>query len=313
MRALAAFLSLLVPGTGQALCGRIARAVIWAVCAVATFAVAPFVGVLGLVAHVAIRALAAVDAAVTGAGPRRSAGAAGIVAGAQVAAVVVVVTVSYEAFKIPSSGMEPTISIGDHLVINKLAYAFAAPARGDVIVFDNPCTPSKKFIKRVVGLPGDTVEVRCSTLYVNGTAVPSELVTENASYEDLDEGRSMTVHYARYRERLGGATYDTAQDPERAASEAPMPDPHDFPEIDEPDSRFARGPRLPSCGIGSEGTGTIEGAATPEHPCDPQLHYVVPPRTVFVMGDNRSNSSDSRVWGPVPVGMITGKYLFTWW
>jgi signal peptidase I len=52
---------------------------------------------------------------------------------------------------------------------------------------------------------------------------------------------------------------------------------------------------------------------SPQHACDPQLHYVVPQDTVFVLGDNRHNSHDSRYWGPVPLDNIKGKALFIWW
>jgi signal peptidase I len=93
-----------------------------------------------------------------------------------------------EAFKIPSSSMEPTLQIGDHILVNKLSYGvrllffqkeslyqFATPARGDIVVFtqpDDPSTPDDEsdtnLIKRVIGLPGDLVEVRGTNLFING-------------------------------------------------------------------------------------------------------------------------------------------------
>lgn len=93
-----------------------------------------------------------------------------------------------EAFKIPSSSMEPTLEVGDHILVNKLSYGlqlpltkgtllnFCSPERGDVVVFtlpDDPATPEideseTNIIKRVVGLPGDVVQVRGTKLYLNG-------------------------------------------------------------------------------------------------------------------------------------------------
>lgn len=73
-----------------------------------------------------------------------------------------------EAFKIPSGSMEQTLLVGDHLLVNKFIYRFTDPKRGDVIVFKYPDNPSRNFIKRIVGIGGDTVEVRDKTVYVNG-------------------------------------------------------------------------------------------------------------------------------------------------
>lgn len=85
-----------------------------------------------------------------------------------------------QAFKIPSGSMIPTLSIGDHILVNKFIYGIkmpftdwvmvpiSQPHRGDVIVFKYPEDESKDFIKRVVGLPGDVVEVRDKSVYVNG-------------------------------------------------------------------------------------------------------------------------------------------------
>jgi signal peptidase I len=85
-----------------------------------------------------------------------------------------------QAFKIPSGSMKPTLLIGDHLLVNKSAYglklpfsdqpiiSFSPPQRGDVVVFRFPEDRDKDFIKRVMGLPGDTVEVRNKLVYING-------------------------------------------------------------------------------------------------------------------------------------------------
>lgn len=92
-----------------------------------------------------------------------------------------------EAFKIPSASMEPTLEIGDHILVNKLSYGirlplleetlvpFRSPERGDIVVFtlpDDPITPGKEsdtnIIKRVIGLPGDTIEVRGRRVIING-------------------------------------------------------------------------------------------------------------------------------------------------
>ncbi len=102
-----------------------------------------------------------------------------------------------QAYKIPSGSMEPTLLVGDHIIVNKLDYGFRLPdsifgltpfasqipygkylfqieptRRGDVVVFVFPEDKSKDFIKRVVGIPGDTVEVRAGVLYLNGQRVP---------------------------------------------------------------------------------------------------------------------------------------------
>jgi len=89
-----------------------------------------------------------------------------------------------QAFKIPSGSMEPTLLIGDHLLVNKFLYGtkipftdikvlpIREPERGDVVVFVYPVDPSKDFIKRAIGLPGDKVEVRNKKLYVNDIAIP---------------------------------------------------------------------------------------------------------------------------------------------
>src|SRR5882672_11375992 len=91
-----------------------------------------------------------------------------------------------EAFQIPSGSMIPTLEVGDHIFVSKFAYGlsipftnmkvmqYAQPSRGDVIVFKYPLDTSTDYIKRVVGLPGDTVETRNGQLYVNGNEIHRE-------------------------------------------------------------------------------------------------------------------------------------------
>lgn len=73
-----------------------------------------------------------------------------------------------EAFKIPSGSMIPSLLVGDHLLVSKFTYKFAQPKRGDVIVFKYPDDPSRNFIKRIIAVGGDTVEIRDKIVFVNG-------------------------------------------------------------------------------------------------------------------------------------------------
>ncbi len=96
-------------------------------------------------------------------------------------------TLVAEARYIPSSSMEPTLEINDRLIIEKVSYYFTSPQRGDVVVF-SPTEKLKEqnfkdaFIKRVIGLPGETIEVREGKVYVNGEAIREKYIEEAPDY-----------------------------------------------------------------------------------------------------------------------------------
>lgn len=106
-----------------------------------------------------------------------------------------------QAFIIPSGSMENTLQVGDFLLVNKLIYgaqvpfthyhlpAFRSPKRGDVIVFDYPVDPSKTFVKRLVGVPGDTLEMRDGALVRNGQALQEPYVEHDDPYMDPAEAQ----------------------------------------------------------------------------------------------------------------------------
>jgi signal peptidase I len=93
-----------------------------------------------------------------------------------------------EARWIPSGSMEPTLQIDDRLIVDKVSYRFQSPQRGDVVVF-NPTDALKEqkfkdaFIKRIIGLPGDTVEVQGGRVYVNGQALRENYIADNPNYQ----------------------------------------------------------------------------------------------------------------------------------
>jgi signal peptidase I len=216
-----------------------------------------------------------------------------------------------EAFKAPSSSMYPTVHIGDHLLIEKITKLWRGWQRGDVIVFVYPCDPQRDYIKRIVGLPGDSIEVRCNVLYVNGKAVPSELVPGTCTYEDYDERTEQWFPNtcSRYHEKLDGHEWDVFHREDRPAR-GPAADPRDFP------MREHVGP--PSCRDAMERDagqtlGKLVETKQDASACEPQYHYVVPDGQVFVLGDNRSNSNDSRIWGSVPITFIKGRVTGIWW
>jgi signal peptidase I len=189
-----------------------------------------------------------------------------------------------EPFKIPSSSMVPTLLVGDFILVNKFTYGIRLPVwnkkviplhdpqRGDVMVFRYPEDPSLDYIKRVVGVPGDRIEYRNKRLTINGNPVPEKQVDDYLSKERMQFSR-------RFVETLNGVEHQILIE-------------DDAPALMAPSRSF---PHSANCNYNTSG-----------------LACTVPPGHYFMMGDNRDNSSDSRVWGFVPDENIVGKAFFIW-
>jgi signal peptidase I len=106
------------------------------------------------------------------------------------------ITFVAQAFRVQGTSMEPLLHDGDRIVVNKFIYRFEPIERGDVVVFWYPREPSVSFIKRVVGLPGDTVEMRAGRLFVNGREVPEPYIPP--AYRERDSYPPVAVRPGYY-------------------------------------------------------------------------------------------------------------------
>jgi signal peptidase I len=193
--------------------------------------------------------------------------------------------------------MMPTLHEGDFLVVNKFAYGLRLPVlntkivdlgepqRGDVVVFRYPPDPAVNFIKRVVGLPGDTVQVRDDQLIINGVPVP---LADQGRYND---GCYLNMRIAT--EQLGAHRHQTLSC--RTGGEL-----------------FA--PPLASCNRSLNHSYQCDESDHGVNPDRNDTDYdrVVPPGNYLMIGDNRDNSSDGRVWGYVPEDHLVGRASRIW-
>ena len=204
----------------------------------------------------------------------------------------------FSPFSIPSESMVPRLLVGDYLVVSKWSYGYSKhslpfslplipgpgrvwgglPERGDVVVFKKPPENNVDFIKRVIGLPGDMIQVRGGQLFINGVAVPKKRIGDfvfaqtpnmqcyGPQFSEAASDGTIRCRYPRYRETLpNGKSYDVLDLGERQADDTQV--------------------------------------------------YTVPQGMLFMMGDNRDNSSDSRLeaggFGFVPVENLVGKAQVT--
>ena len=194
-----------------------------------------------------------------------------------VLAALLIRSVWFEPYNIPSSSMVPTLLIGDYLIVTKYNYGYSkhsfpfslpiipkgrlfgkAPERGDIVIFKYPKDNKTDYIKRVIGLPGDKIQMKDGRLYINDNLIPREKLGE----EDWTVEMEGLVHYTKYMETLPNGVKHFIY--ERS----------DTTRTDDTDPQIV-----------------------------PEGHY-------FMMGDNRDNSADSRFFGFVPAENLEGKARF---
>jgi signal peptidase I len=233
-----------------------------------------------------------------------------------------------EPFNIPSGSMIPSLHIGDHIFITKWSYGYSrysfpfgswklwngrvfgkTPKLGDVIVFRNPANESLDYVKRLVGLPGDTIQVKKGRLYINGEMVERK---DPRPYVVATLPRSLrSVGYYRDNMMVKGNKIWVDNEPAK------------FNYTIEYKSDDLCRHNEGMCGVfdATEYTEVLPNGVehsiiefTDSGPMDNTAEYMVPEKHLFFMGDNRDNSNDSRAdVGYVPMDNVLGRVWAVWY
>ncbi len=200
---------------------------------------------------------------------------------------------------IPTSSMEDTMLIGDHLLVNKAAYSpyinqadrlpfpRADIKRGDIVTFKGPPEMEKDYVKRVIGLPGEAFRIKDKKVYINGQLLPEPYAYFKGDKSGFRFGDTFPLEAPRIIDALGTKSHlpfyllrkdETGIDQERSRE-------------------FCQ--RFEHCIQWNESRGVRE--------------FKIPAGHYFCMGDNRDNSHDSRFWGPLPAEYIIGQPWRVYW
>ena len=229
------------------------------------------------------------------------------------AVVLIVRSFLIEPFNIPSSSMVPTLYTGDFIAVNKYAYGVrlpltynkildtGSPEHGDVMVFRYPENPNIYYIKRLIGLPGDSVSYSNGQLSINDVPVDTKSVTFDANGE-------LTSKLYNAGQIAPGQLLSESEAVQMGQQEEEQA--QYFEEIQGDNKHLVR--YLP--GLNSAQYAPFLQQQSPEvvSSLGTQWHITVPQGQYFVMGDNRDRSADGRFWGFVPDENLAGKAVYIW-
>jgi signal peptidase I len=203
-----------------------------------------------------------------------------------------------QAFKIPSASMETTLLVGDHILVNKFLYYFTPPKRLDIVVFKFPWEEDRDFIKRVIGLPGERVQVRDWQVYVNDQPLHEPYVYYTTQpRQGQDAGNFGPVVVPKKGDRI-----EIRSDKHLYLNGAPVPIPSGL--------FRPRSDNAPMSGLEVFYGALLPPGTTLQQPLEarPVEHDYY-----FVLGDHRDNSQDSRYWGFVSSARLKGRAFFIYW
>lgn len=208
------------------------------------------------------------------------------------------ITFILRSVNVPTGSMQNTIYSGDFLLVNKYVFGYSGGLpingytphreirRGDIIVFKYPQDEVQNYVKRVIGLPGETIEIRGQRVYINGKELPENHAIAETDPQDSGHLNVMSVKkndkatWVAYHRPGSDYEFETASD--EVSTEGPTG----------ADGRYRNYQSEAHYGVGRP--------------------FKVPENCYFAMGDNRDNSLDSRFWGPVPRDYIIGRPMFVY-